>query len=154
KPGGIGKLAVGYDVPVCGVSWRFREYAGVLRGLLAAGSKFENDRVKLQRVLEETFSGRATLFNSGRSALEAALRSISAKHGGDPSASVLVPSLVCRAVPDKVVLSGMKPIFYDVRPDMTPCEKSLRESCTPNTVAVVFPYLYGKVGGIQGAADF
>jgi dTDP-4-amino-4,6-dideoxygalactose transaminase len=147
-------LAIGFDVPICGTTWSRSEHGAVLRGVLAGGFRFEDEQSWLRQYLETTFGGRAILFNSGRSALEVALRRVASEQLHPESASVLVPSLVCRAVPEKIVLSGMTPVFYDVRSDLLPCERSLREACRPDTVAAVFPYLYGKVGSIEEAATF
>ncbi|HEY1754872.1 MAG TPA: DegT/DnrJ/EryC1/StrS family aminotransferase [Bryobacteraceae bacterium] len=147
-------LAIGFDIPIRGASWSLAEYGEVLGGVLAGGSRFEDEQAWLRQYLENTFGGHAILFNSGRSALDVALGSIAASRTKPGPASVLVPSLVCRAVPEKIALNGMRPVFYDVRPDMIPCEGSMREACLGDTVAAVYPYLYGKVGGIGGAAEF
>ena len=145
-------FTIGFDIPIRGATWSSDEYGELLRGLLTFGWRTHDDPVWLREYLAHVFGGRTTLYNSGRSALEVALRNVQA--ASPRQASVLVPSFVCRAVPGKVQLCGLTPVFYDIQPDLIPCERSLRNTVRQDTVAVVYPYLYGKVGGIESAAAF
>jgi len=135
-------MGIFYKVPICEVTWGSPEFRDVARALSAGPAR---DAVPdLTAYLEREFGGRAILVNSGRSALELALHRIR-QQSHEPYPSVLTPSLICQAVPDKIVASGLTPVFYDVSPDLAPSVDSLTRAVGTDTIAVVFPYLYGKV---------
>lgn len=138
-----------YKIPICGTSWTIAEYQD------CAAAFWGRDRTpELSEWIAARFGVVPALLNSGRSALEVALRRIAAENGSARSKSVLVPSLVCAAVPRKVAAAGMRPVFYDVTDAMLPSVRSAQEAIEADTVAVIYPYLYGKVGGVREMASF
>jgi dTDP-4-amino-4,6-dideoxygalactose transaminase len=135
-------MGIFYRVPISGVTWDRHELHEVIRSLFVRPAADGNH--ELAAYIEQHFGGQAVLVNSGRSALELALHRLR-EHTQQPHPSVLTPSLICRAVPDKIVATGFTPVFYDVSRDLSPSVESLCNAIRPDTAAVVFPYLYGKV---------
>lgn len=144
-------MRIGFRAPACGADWGWKQCGVLVRTLPVWAPQGDAARQALRKRLEEWFEGRVTLWNSGRSALEAALRSVARQAGGQ--GSVLVPALICRAVPDKVVRCGLRPAFYDVGPDMSPCMRSLEQAWRRDTVAVIYAHLYGVVKNVRQAAE-
>ena len=86
------------------------------------------------------------LLNSARYGIKLALESIGVKNDSE----VIIPSLICKSVPDAVLESGAKPIFCDVEKNslkMDPkfCEKLITEK----TKAIILPHLFGIPGKID-----
>jgi len=140
-----------YKVPIRGVTWGAPEFRAIARATFVGPPK---DAIpELAAYLEQQYGGRAIPVNSGRSAVELALRRLR-RQTNQPHPSVLTPSLICRAVPDKIVAADLTPVFYDISPNLSPSVESLRHAIRPDTIAVVFPYLYGKVVPVEGVATF
>lgn len=101
--------------------------------------------------MEALFGGQLTLWASGRAALDAAFRAIAADRPGRKT--VWMPSLLCRSVAERAADAGLTPRFYDVRPDLTP---DLEQACSrigSDTACLVAPHLYGRVTGLEKAAE-
>ena len=142
-------MGIFYRVPISAVTWDRRELHEVVSSLFVPPAA--NGVHELAAYIEQLFGGTAVLANSGRSALELALRRLR-ERTHNPHSSVLTPSLICQAVPDKIVATGFSPVFYDVARDLSPSVESLGNSIRSDTVAVVFPYLYGRVVPVQKVA--
>jgi len=144
--------ALFYEVPISGVDWHSRELLAVVLSLLNASAGRSGDMRQMTSLIEPLFACKPVLINSGRSALELALWRVW-RHVGDRSRrEILVPSLLCRAVPDKIVKCGFIPVFFDVDQQLSASPCAALQAITPNTVAIVFPYLYGKTVNIGGLA--
>jgi aminotransferase len=142
-------MGIFYRVPITGVAWDRREFREVIGSLFVRPGEYAAH--ELTACIEQHYAGQAVLVNSGRSALELALhrlRQRTQKH----QATVLTPSLICRAVPDKIVAAGLTPVFYDLSNDLSPSIESLNDAIRPDTIAVVFAYLYGKVVPVENVA--
>lgn len=142
-------MAIFYKVPISTLTWGGPEFNEIIRAL-TIGPSADGARL-LAAYVQEQFRGRVVLANSGRSALELVLHQLRRRAPESPS-SVLTPSLICRAVPDKVVAAGLTPVFYDMSADLSPSVQSLSRAMRSDTVAVVFPYIYGKVAPAEQVA--
>jgi dTDP-4-amino-4,6-dideoxygalactose transaminase len=59
---------------------------------------------------------------------------------------VALPSLICQAVPDAILSAGLEPLFFDIGEDLAASQiEAARVAEAGGAVAVVFPYIYGKV---------
>ena len=142
-------MAIFYKVPIKTLTWGRPEFNGIFKAL-TLGPSADGPR-RLATYLEEQFGGRVILTNSGRSALELALRQLRVEKSGSRS-TVLTPSLICRAVPDKIVAAGLTPVFYDMAADLSPSVESLSRAMRSDTAGVIFPYIYGKVAPAEQVA--
>jgi len=134
-----------YKIPIAGADWDSQEVRQILAALLGGRSAGEKRRAELQEFIAEKFGRAPILVNSARNGLELVLRHIR-KTSAEPARSeVLVPSLICKTVPDKVVRAGLKPRLVDVGSDMSPNTADFVGMLSPAVAAVIFPYLYGKV---------
>ena len=86
------------------------------------------------------------LVNSGRAAIEIILGEVKSR---TQAREVILPSFICRSVPDKVVGCGFRPVFFDVDRHLVPDAGAAAALITPGTAAVLFPYLYGRVADIS-----
>jgi len=139
-----------YRVPMVYAPWRLGELRTVLE---AAGSLGEttDPRKTLAAELGSLYSGSVvTLWNSGRSALEAGLIQIAASAGGKNE--VLTPSLVCRSVPERILSAGLRPVFYDSKDDFSPDLSTALNCLSGKTAALVVPYVYGGLVSLGEAS--
>jgi dTDP-4-amino-4,6-dideoxygalactose transaminase len=133
-----------YKVPMQYAHWG----AGELMTVLSASVKPPvNSPRRLTSRLEMLYGGKVSMWNSGRAALEAALQQIAS---GTSRKDVLTPSLVCRSVPEKIVAAGLRPVFYDCRPDFTPDIAQALELMGDSTAALIVAFLYGGLSDISG----
>jgi dTDP-4-amino-4,6-dideoxygalactose transaminase len=105
------------------------------------------------QVLEKEFSkfsGKkyATAVNSGTSALHLALLSLGIGLGDE----VIVPDLTFAACAFSVTYTGAKPVFVDVKEDMTIDETRIR--ITKRTKAIMAVHLYGNRCNMQALKKF
>lgn len=136
-----------YKVPMQYADWG----AGELMTVLSASVKPPVDSPgRLTAKLETLYGGKVSMWNSGRAALEAALRQIAS---GTNRRDVLTPSLVCRSVPEKIVAAGLRPVFYDCRPDFTPDIAQALERMGDSTAALIVAFLYGGLTDISGVHE-
>ncbi|MCS7043498.1 MAG: DegT/DnrJ/EryC1/StrS family aminotransferase [Bryobacteraceae bacterium] len=129
-------------------SWGWRELAAAAAGCLRPAPQA---RQALCAALESLLGGSVTLWASGRAALDAAFRAIAAREPGRTAA--WMPSLLCRSVAERAAAAGLRPRFYDIRPDLTP---DLEQACAamgPDSACLVAPHLYGRVAGLEQAAQ-
>jgi dTDP-4-amino-4,6-dideoxygalactose transaminase len=125
--------------------WGAVELTAAARASLATPSEAA---ARLKARIEGEYGGRATLFNSGRAALEAGLRQ--AARGGRKK--VLAPALICRSVPERVAAAGLEPVFYDVRPDFTPDLEEAVSRLDRETACLVVAPVYGALADARPAA--
>jgi dTDP-4-amino-4,6-dideoxygalactose transaminase len=80
-------------------------------------------------------------FESGRTALVAALKALPIKEGDE----VIMQAFTCVAVPDAVVWAHMKPRFVDCDPEtLTISVEDLRNKITPRTRGLIVQYTFGR----------
>lgn len=111
--------------------------AGLLRrGLLATGVEADKFAAALSAYLG-TRDG--TLTHSGTEALVLALRAV----GAGPGDEVVLPTYVCRAVLDAVLVSGARPVLCDTGPDWLMTPEAVDRRVTARTRAVILVHLFG-----------
>lgn len=104
---------------------------------------------RLHRELQDCFPEHSPLLTPrGNTALYLAFSLIRRRRGGG---SVLLPSTVCPSVALAAVYAGLTPQFCDVE-ELTFCAsaRTLRERLTPDCVALVVVYLFGKIPDLDG----
>ncbi len=80
-----------------------------------------------------------SLFNSGRSALYALLKSFDIGDGDE----VLVQAFTCVAVPDPIIWAGANPFFVDIDDTLNLDPKRLEESINDKTRAIIVQHTFG-----------
>lgn len=143
-----------YKTPIYAVHWDWREYREVLKRLVLPHLSCESGRTTVESYIKETYHAAPILLNSGRSGLELALLRIERLTSPRKRKSVAVPSFICRSVPEKIVKAGMTPVFYDIDRTISPNQENCIGSIRTDTVAVVFPYIYGRVVDISKLARY
>jgi len=134
-----------YKIPIAGADWGSEEVRLVLAALLGARGAGTKQRAELAEFISRKFGRAPILVNSARNGLEVVLRHVAQNRPESSRCEVLVPSLICKTVPDKVLRAGLKLRFVDVGSDMSPRAADFVRVLSPSVAAVIFPYLYGKV---------
>lgn len=124
--------AIGPDVRLASTYLLFPwKWARLIKG------EYEN---KACRILRKHFSVyHAYLFDSGRSALEIALRSLEI-HEGD---EVIVQAYTCIVVTNAIRWTGATPIFVDITKNFTLNPDDLEKKITPQTRAIIVQHTFG-----------
>jgi dTDP-4-amino-4,6-dideoxygalactose transaminase len=109
----------------------------ILSGQLSQGNEVSQLEQELSRFVGQRFG---IAVSSGTAALYLALRSLGVKRGD----SVVIPSYVCTALLNAVIMTGASPCLSDVDPDtgamtVETAQKALRK----NTKAAIVPHLFG-----------
>ncbi|MBN1129588.1 MAG: DegT/DnrJ/EryC1/StrS family aminotransferase [Chitinispirillaceae bacterium] len=109
----------------------------ILSGQLAQGPLVE----RLEKDLA-AFVGRryGSAVSSGTAALYCALRAL----GAGPGRDVIIPTYVCAALLNAVVMCGARPVLADVDPytgNLTPA--LVKQRLTKKTTAVIVPHMFG-----------
>jgi perosamine synthetase len=111
--------------------------AVVLSGQLSQGAMVE----RLETDLAEFASHRYGIaVSSGTAALYCALRGL----GVGPGHDVIIPTYVCTALLNAVIMAGARPVLSDVDPitgNLTP--ELVKQKLTKNTKAVIVPHMFG-----------
>lgn len=135
-----------YRVPICGASWGFQEHWDIVSTYYALRAGRSDHYIReLEEFIRSRYGGRVDLFNSGRSALEVALRRILRLRPGAEGGSVVVPSLICRSVLQKIWLCGLTPLFFDIGTDLCANPAEAMAAVRDDTIAILYPHLYGRV---------
>ena len=93
-------------------------------------------------IRKKTLSKEVMLFDSGTSAIYAALKTLKLKEGN----LVAVPSFICRAVPRAIVAAGCIPFFIDIDDEYGVDYNSLKKAIKTRKIkAAIIVYQYGKV---------
>lgn len=96
---------------------------------------------ELKNWFKNTYNTRSVfLFNSGRSALFIAIKSLGIGEGDE----VIVPSFTCVAVPNAVLWTGAKPIFADIQKDTLGIDpKDIEKKLSKKTKAIIIQHTFG-----------
>ncbi|MBK8979317.1 MAG: DegT/DnrJ/EryC1/StrS family aminotransferase [Planctomycetes bacterium] len=131
-----------YPRPANQVDWGLAECAASVRRIAGGGDALVERAVAM---LRERCGAREVLgFERGRSALRFLLEWARALPGARGRRRVLVPALLCKAVPDAVLAAGLEPVLCDVTADLTMDVASARAALDPAaTLALVVPHVYG-----------
>ncbi len=100
-----------------------------------------NDLEKLEKWFEENYRAKSVyLFNSGRSALFIALKSL----GLSKRDEIIVPAFTCVAVPNSILWNGAKPIYVDIDKNTLGIDpKDLKNKISKNTRAIIVQHTFG-----------
>ena len=130
-----------YRVPFLVTYWGKEEIRTILASTISSGvGGGVGARGELKRVLAKRFGfSHVILTSTGRFAIEVALRSL-----GKPGGEVIVPTFVCRSVPEAVLKAGCVPVFADINKDLSVSVESVRSNLTDKTIAVLVAHLSGK----------
>jgi len=80
------------------------------------------------------------LFNSGRSALMAILKSLNL----DNNSEILIPGFTCNALSNPIIWAKLKPIYVDIQKETLNYNlEELEKKITPNTKAIVVQHTFG-----------
>jgi perosamine synthetase len=106
---------------------------------------------RVRRVLRKLFSvSHAYTFDSGRSALEIALRSLNIKEGDE----VILQAYTCVVVTNAIQWTGAKPVYVDVREDFTMNVEELQKNITSRTKAIIVQHTFGIPSDIDAICVF
>ena len=130
------------------------EHCAWIHQAVAPTALVSDRREPVRDRIEKLYGGRVTLYNSGRSALQHALRRIWQSRPLGRSARVAVPSFICACVPQKIVKCGFEPVYYDLLPDLTPSGEAAIEAARSGVAAILYPHLYGLVGDTAALQAF
>lgn len=122
-----------YRVPFLDPYWGRDEWSAAL-----GRNDGDGARQRLAARLEDLGYRDPVLAASGRCGLELALRTV-------PVGEVIVPSLICGSVVRAAVNAGHRPVFADVKEDLSISVESVRRCLSPATAAIVVPHLSGIV---------
>ena len=95
---------------------------------------------ELKEKLSQMFNRSAHLFDTGRGALLALLRSMELQ----PGEEVILQGYTCTVVPNAIVAAGGKPIYVDINPNNLNMDPSLvRKAISPRTRAIICQHTFG-----------
>ncbi len=95
---------------------------------------------KAHRMIRKYFSvDHLYLFDSGRSALEVALRAVNVGEGDE----VIVQAYTCVVVSNAIIWTGGIPVYVDVKEDFTMSPADLEKKITPRTKAIIVQHTFG-----------
>ena len=140
-----------YKLPFAVPAWDHRELAAIsnciLKGQVARGphTKPLEDRIRETLHAEYVLS-----FNSGRSAIEVALRALDLSPGDE----VIVPSFCCLRAVLPITRSGCVPVFADVDDTLNIDPETIPGLCSPKTRAILVPHLFGRPARIDAICQF
>jgi dTDP-4-amino-4,6-dideoxygalactose transaminase len=99
--------------------------------------------VKFEKCIKETLGIKYTkTFDSGRSSIYVALKSLGIKKGDE----VLIPSFTCLVVANAVSWTGAIPIYLDIsNDDFNIALDDIEEKITKNTKALLVQHTFGKI---------
>jgi perosamine synthetase len=119
-----------------------QEEIAAVRRVIASRQLAQGPWVKrLEQQLSQTAGHRyGAAVSSGTAALYCALRGL----GIGPGSSVIVPSYVCTALLNAVLMAGAKPLLVDVDPETGNLTASyVKKRMVRNTRAVIVPHMFG-----------
>lgn len=135
-----------HRVPMTYASWNWREPAAALAALVIPPSEAPS---RLRQRIQQEYGAPVSLWSSGRAALEAAFRA--SRDAG--CMRVLMPALLCRSVPERAVAAGLRPVFYDIGPDLRPDLDQALSCLGSEPACLLAPHLYGLVSSLRHAHE-
>lgn len=112
-----------------------------LKLLFSPWRYFGTDGIEsLEKWFKEYFkTSFAVSFNSGRAALYAILNVLKIKKGDE----VIIQSFTCVALPNAIIAAGAKPIYVDIKNDLTINLDDLKKKITKKTKAIIVQHTFG-----------
>lgn len=119
----------------------FEDVTSAITQVLSPWAYFQNQHTEtLEKWFRKFFSlDFAFSFNSGRSALFAALSVAGIKKGDE----VVVQAFTCVAVPNSVIATGAKPIYTDINNSLTIDIDDLEKKISKRTKAIIIQHTFG-----------
>jgi dTDP-4-amino-4,6-dideoxygalactose transaminase len=108
------------------------------------------DIARVEDRLAAYFSVPSTIScDSGRAALELALRATGVREGDE----VVLPTFCCVSIVPPVLAIGAVPVLADVGADLSITAETVEAACSPRTRAVVVAHLFGNPAPIDRIAE-
>jgi len=152
---GLGDLSIGsiilrlpyvYRVPLCVPFWNWQTYLALLHCSFFGRTVDGPDLARLEQRLATFFSVPLVVAcNSGRAALEVALRATGVRSGDE----VIVPTFCCASIIPPIIAVGAEPVLADVGADLMLTPETVEAACTARTRAVVVAHLFGNPAPIE-----
>lgn len=99
-----------------------------------------------ERKIESIFKVRsASIFDSGRTALYFALKSLGVAEGDE----ILVQSYTCMVVVNSIKWTGAKPIFVDIKDDLNMDAEDLEKKITPRSKILIIQHTLGLAADLK-----
>lgn len=144
--GDIIRLPYVYRVPLCRPFWSGRTYAALARCIGAGRVVYGPDIARLEARLAAFLGTPAAIAcNSGRAALELALRAT----GVDAGDEVVVPTFCCASIIPPILAVGAVPVLADVGAGLTLTPETVEAALSSRTRAVVVAHLFGNPAPIE-----
>src|ERR1051325_9752576 len=130
-----------YRLPFAVPAWDRRELGAIstclLKGQIARGPHTKPLEDRIGAILHAEY---VLSFNSGRSAIEVALRALDLSPGDE----VIVPSFCCLRAVLPITRSGCVPVFRAVDDTRTSARDTVPGLCSPKTLPIRVPPLFGR----------
>ena len=140
-----------YRLPFAVPAWDRRELGAIstclLKGQIARGPHTKPLEDRIGAILHAEY---VLSFNSGRSAIEVALRALDLSPGDE----VIVPSFCCLRAVLPITRSGCVPVFADVDDTLNIDPETISGLCSPKTRAILVPHLFGRPARIDAICRF
>lgn len=134
------RLVSGRYSPFLVPAWGTAERRAAGRWLTGPDGDPEPARAALRAAIESRLgTGLVCLLDSGRSAIELALRAL----GPGLDGNVILPSFSCLGIIEPVLRAGMEPVLVDVGADLNITVDAVKQSADSRTRAVIVPHLGG-----------
>ncbi len=135
-----------YEIPHAVPGWDLQELRAIsnciLNGQVISGPHTKRLEEKIKGILGVPY---VLSVNSGRSAIEVALRTLGLKRGDE----VIVPSFCCMAAVLPIARTGCDPVFADVDETCNMDPEKLRGLISSKTRAILVPHLFGRPARID-----
>jgi len=149
--GNILRLPYVYRVPLCVPFWNGQTYAALLRcigsGQIVRGPDVQQLEARLAAFF---FTSSSIACDSGRAALELALRATGVRAGDE----VIVPTFCCASIVPPILAVGGVPVLADIGMDLTLTVETVEAATTSRTRAVVVAHLFGNPAPIAAIEAF
>src|SRR5438094_1478706 len=140
-----------YKLPHAVPEWSHRELAAILscllNGQVSGGPHSQQLEEKIKGILGADY---VLGFDSGRSAIEVALRALDLNPGDE----VIVPSFCCLGAVLPIIRSGCSPVFADVDDTLNIDPEKIPGLISRKTRAILVPHLFGRPARIDDICRF
>lgn len=110
------------------------------------GILLKGDAVKkIENKLADYFRTRSIVFDSGRSALYFALKSLNL----EPGHEVLVQAYTCVVVINSIIQAGCRPVYLDIGDDFNIDAANVERKITGNTRAIIIQHTFGSAADLD-----
>lgn len=134
-----------YSLPLLNVDWGARELGASIRGMLTPTGSSTLPVTRLEEeVRQRTGAKEAIAFERGRNALKWIFEYAAARKADPKCNQVIVPALLCHAVPEAIRAAGLECALCDVNENLQMDPDSAASVFDEDrTLAIVVPHIYG-----------